>query len=386
MAYRRNLRGVYAYGMTKAPALYGIRQSNHDFSQEAAWGKNTFTNSLPIALAQYLNAERGAGIIEIRAVRGDDGEIETSQAEVALEKIWNAPPEEASFHFERVFDGFRKFGAEGQANQSDVVVLDAEGNHRRGLEVKLVVVPTSSTANNPLETQSCEIVARPPTIEQLAFSIARSFGEARKAEIGDIITGVLGNPMQWKWNDEEFIRDRIPLIAEAAEGIARAGIEDQTPLVLNAIWRTEGQKPTLAENAFDVFSWTDLAFLQLFRESARRRTGTTKVSRPERSLVWLVKCLFDYSVQGHLNFGSTVSEMPFSYQSDKAGSFAGDRTLRHMKGDEFFHPRITRDEIGNLISAEGVGFLAPERRLDATVFWQASLEKQKNPELREMGS
>ena len=160
--------------MKNVSALYGIAHSNHDFSQEAAWGKNTFTNSLPISLAQYLNAEHGAGIMEIRAVEDEDGQIGTSQAEIALEEIWNVSPENASFHFEQVFDGFRKYGAGGRANQSDVVVLDPEGNHRRALEVKLVVVPTSSTADNPLETQSCEIVARPPTVEQLAFSIVRS--------------------------------------------------------------------------------------------------------------------------------------------------------------------------------------------------------------------
>lgn len=81
-------------------------------------------------------------------------------------------------------------------------------------------------------------------------------------------------------------------VIEAAEDIIRNGIEEQTPLVVIAEWRTEGQTPRLDENAFDVFVVTDMALLSAFTQTANNRAKT--ISRPYRSVIWLVKSLYDY--------------------------------------------------------------------------------------------
>lgn len=103
-------------------------------------------------------------------------------------------------------------------------------------------------------------MVRPPTIEQLAFSIAHSYGTARRVELMDLIVSALGKPNDYKWSDEQFMLQQLPKVLEAAENVVRGGLQNQTPLVLTAAWRTESQKPVLQENAFDAFVWTDKVF------------------------------------------------------------------------------------------------------------------------------
>ena len=38
-----------------APGLFGINNSNRDFTRRQSWGKNQFNTSFPAALACYMN-------------------------------------------------------------------------------------------------------------------------------------------------------------------------------------------------------------------------------------------------------------------------------------------------------------------------------------------
>lgn len=155
-------------------------------------------------------------------------------------------------------------------NKSDVVVIDRiSGEHRRPLEIKLVVVPTSGTSRAPREKQSCEIVTRPPTIEQFSFSIAHSYGEPRRYELQEIIREAIGQPNDLSWSDQSRMIREVPHVLKAAETMVREGLAIQTPLVMTAVWRSEGQRPVLDKDAFDVFVWTDLAFIRLFMDAVR---------------------------------------------------------------------------------------------------------------------
>lgn len=179
---------------------------------------------------------------------------------------------------------------------------------------------------------------RPPTVEQLAFSIAHSYGQARRIELMDLIVRELGQPNDYKWTDEKFM-----------------------------------------------ITWTDMAFLQLFIDQLRREyfkaDGSPKpkapkqISRPSRALIWLVRSLLDYTVQNTLNFGIIHSQITYGVQSDKAGSFSGAASLKHLSSPEFLEPRVTRTELGEVLSPSSTQYLLPERRLDAAIAIQHLAEE-----------
>lgn len=375
----------YRYTGVVKPFLYGLDHASHDFSEASSLGKNIFTNAFPLSLAQYLATKRKLPIPMIKATLDSADRLSTEHVMTAWSEIIGTEPDRASFEFEGVYSGYSNY-THTNANKSDAVVIErGTGKHLRPLEIKLVVVPTSSTAQRDRKDQSCEIVVRPPTVEQLAFSIAHSYGQARRMELMELIVSELGQPNDYKWADERFMIDALPRILRAAENIVRGGLDVQTPLVLTAIWRSEGQKPVLDEHAFDVFVWTDLAFLQLFIDQLRRECykadGSPKtkapkqISRPSRALIWLVRSLFDYTVQNTLNFGSVHSQITYGAQSDKAGSFSGTASLKHLASPEFFEPRVTRTELSEVLSPSSTQHLLPERRLDAAIAIQHLAEE-----------
>lgn len=361
---------------TAQPYLYGLRNASHDFTQEESLGKNIFTNAFPISIAQYLSQKRHLDIPLVKAV-AIRGALSTKHSLTPWSEIIGADPESARFNFESIYSGYQKY-TKGQPNKSDIVVTDRDGNHTRPFEVKLVVIPNSQTATNPHDEQSCEIVVRPPTIEQLSFSIANSYGPDRRQDILNIIAKTLENPMDYKWSESSWMSQKIPLVTEAASEIIKGAIKTQTPFALTAIWRTIGQQPILEENAFDVFAWTDMAFVQLFINKANLERNSTGITRPQRSLIWLISALFDYAAQGTLDFMKHRSKITFGAQTDKAGSFAGDVPYKLLYSSEFINPRITKQELDYIISPAAFDYLMPERRLDGVIVTQHLINQQEN--------
>ena len=140
--------------------------------------------------------------------------------------------------------------------------------------------------------------------------------------------------MDYQWSNESWMQSRIIKVLKAANKIVQRGIDLQTPFAITAIWRTVGQKPILEENAFDVFVWTDMAFLQLFTDKIKERgDGVARnITRPERSVVWLVSALFDYATK-NLKFSKHHLKLLMAHKQIVA--FAGDVPLKHLKSQEF---------------------------------------------------
>lgn len=349
--------------------LYGLEHASHDFTKEKAFGKNIFTNAFPVSLLSYMSTELDLEPNYIRAkVIGGNPSVE--HITLPLEELIGVRINDAFWSFEDSFDGYNRLATTGTANRSDLVVKSrSTGKETRAFEVKLVTAPTSGTASKPREQQSCEIVVRPPTIEQMCFSIAASYGPAKRHEIGDMIADRLVHPMDFEWSNERYMLGKLPLVVDAAEDIIREGAELQTPFVLNALWRTKGKSSVFDDECFDVFIWSDLAFLQLFTQGARRaiEAESTEISRPSRSVIWLVKSLFDYSAQGKVTFGRTHSEITYGGQTDKAGAFSGNSVMPLIGCNNFYHPRVGKDAYKAIIAPEGIELLSPERRLDGFI-------------------
>lgn len=349
--------------------MYGLGHSNHDFTCERSFGKNIFTNAFPVALSVYMESELGLRPNYISVVAEDDGNLGIVHTTRSLHELIGVEPENAFWSFEDSFAGYDAY-ATGAANRSDLVVKDRRtGKELSAFEVKLVAAPTSGTAERKRCQQSCEIVVRPPTIEQMCFSIASSYGESKRHEIGDTIATALQHPMDYRWDDESFMLDKLSLIIEAADSIAKNGIAMQTPFVLNALWRTRGKSTVFDEECFDVFFWSDLAFMQLFARAAKRAVAgeAMVIGRPARSLIWLIKSLFDYAVQGKVTFDRTHSLITYGGQTDKAGAFSGNSVMDIMGCRNFVHPRIASNSYTAIISKEGIEMLSPERRLDSFI-------------------
>lgn len=348
--------------------LYGLEHASHDFTHKKSFGKNIFTNAFPVSLAVFMSRELNLEPNYIRASL--EGETLTVQhATLPLERIIGTPLDKAFWAFEDSFSGYGSL-ATGTANRSDLVVRNREtGEETRAFEVKLVAAPTSGTAEREREQQSCEIVVRPPTIEQMCFSIAASYGLDHRHDIGDMIAEKLEHPMDYEWSNERYMLDKLPLVVAAAEHIIREGINLQTPFVMNALWRTVGKSMVFDDECFDLFFWSDMAFLQLFTQASKRAIefGATEIGRPARSVIWLVKSLFDYSAQGKVTFEKTHSAITYGGQSDKAGAFSGNSVMPLIGCQSFYHPRVNKDEYKRIISAEGIEMLSPERRLDGFI-------------------
>ena len=201
----------------------------------------------------------------------------------------------------------------------------------------------------------------------------------QRHELGDIITDSLGRPMDYEWRNETYMRRHLPQVLEAATTIAKQGIGYQTPFALTGMWRTKGQAPVFDDECFDAFFWTDMAFVQLFTNVTKKaiESGDNQIGRPARSVVWLVKCLFDYSAQRIITFSNTHRDITYGGQTDKAGSFSGQRTLKFTNFRPFFHPRVPAAAYKEIISDEGIAMLKPERRLDAAILTTTLLEESR---------
>lgn len=360
--------------MEMVSPLYGLWNSNHDFYKSKSWGKNIFTNAFPVAVAQYEAIVMGLDPILIKASKEPNGNVATVQCPSPWTDILDADPHSAQFLFETAFDPYRRY-TRGEPNKSDVTVADAAGGHRRALEVKLTAVPDSASYNRTRAEQSAEIVARPLMIEQLAVSIAHSFGPGGVKALRETIqqSDRLPHPQQARWSDEAWMITKMPAILAVIEDVIVNGIGSQTPMVLNVVWRTVGRTPELEDNCFETFVWTDMAFTALFLNSARSLKN--QITRPQRALIWIVKMLWDYASQGRVDAIDTT-DLAYGLQTDKAGSFAGPATYPFLCGEYLNKPRIPSSAVGKIIHPNYRDFLAPERRLDAALFIESYINKR----------
>jgi len=308
----------------------------------------------------------------VSATVADDGEITTEHTDTNWKDIILTDPKTAVWSFESTYSEYAKY-TNDTPNGSDVVVKNKEGKDTSAFEIKLVVVPTSGSANKPREKQWCELVIRPASIEQLAFSIARSYGIEQRDTLRKIIVEALGAPQDLSWPSASAMMGHKNAVIKAAENIIRSGIGEQTPLVVIAEWRTEGQTPRLDENAFDVFVVTDMALLSVFIQTAKNKSK--KISRPYRSVIWLVKSLYDYSVQHSLQFLDITAKLNYGLQSDKSASFTR-RATEMLDSDNFQHPRVKRNEVENILPPKAFKVLAPERRLDGALMTHYIINRQ----------
>lgn len=348
--------------MQKQPALFGIKHSNRDFTQKSSWGKNQFNSSFPASLACYMySKELKANYLCLNQ------QHDIFHNEIAFDELFCISPlsDNTFYAFESAHTPYEQLLI-GNTPRIDLVIQDkTKGTCLRGLEVKLTALPDHSTYNLSEDKYGTEIVVRPDTIVYLACSIAQSY-KGKVERLKEIIHKEFESILDW--SDPQIIVDWIQKIAQAVNLILQVNIDEQLPLLFQPIWKTEGKSPKLAENCLDVFVWSNFAFTQFILNFSSFDIAIHRISRQTRTLIWLFKMLYDFSINEHFDHAKIIDLLSYNTKNDKAFSANGRVTHPYMKCQSLEKPRIMKNEIKKIILKGGQNLLSPERRFDAIIF------------------
>lgn len=343
-------------------ALYGIENSNR--SSEDLWGKNQFNSSFPVALCCYM---RDAQIAPVYIAVTSDFLCNTSDEIINFSDVFNTQKTGAGirFEFETAFSPFSEFLYD-ELGGIDLVTKDSEtGKFLRPLEVKLTVVPDSTTCELDENLWSSELVIRPATSSYAALSIYNSVKALSNAR--EILEPSAEKISDWN-NATEIITQKESII-----GALRCYLETfhakQSPLLVHPIWKTQGKGPQLASNCFDVFVWSDFAVCKAFIDKANKEQSKKKVSRALRESARMLRCLNELHTKGKVNIKSIYKNMGLGHQTDKAVSLSGTATTNYMAHPRLTKPILLKNNLKEIILNGGERLLSPERRFDATIYF-----------------
>ncbi|MEA5571996.1 HindVP family restriction endonuclease [Calothrix sp. UHCC 0171] len=348
---------------TSKPELFGIKNSNRDFSQQESWGKNQFNNSFPASLACYMDS---IGLQPVYLTL-DQG-LKVTQEKIEVSEIFGIKPLSPNlfFAFESDYVPYLKI-VTGKLPRLDLVTLDttSDASCLRGIEIKLTALPDNSTYKLSDDKYGCEIVTRPDTIVYLALTIVDKFQNHR-----DILLNYL-DPVLSKVQDWASIRSILPHIVDIADCLDNLlinYINIQTPFVMQPVWKTVGKTSKLYKQCLDIFIWSNFAFTRLFFDVTKRCIQKEEtIQRPMRSVIWLGRMLYDFAQTGKIHHKLIIDTLTYNTKNDKAFALNGLNTFHYMKCQELISPRVTKDEVRSIILGGGQNFLSPERRFDAII-------------------
>lgn len=354
---------------SQEPGLFGLRHSNRDFSQEEAWGKNCFNSSFPASLCSYLHS-RNLENIYIKLT--SNLEVEHSRISTAAFYGINPDSDNIFYAFETQFTPYQQYLI-GTLPGVDLVTQARDlGSCLQAIEIKLTALPDNTTCNLTEDFYGCEIVIRPDTIVYLACSIVDTLklnslnSSSMRFLIGEHFAEISD------WSDPASIIPHIPEMLDSIDSILLSIVDDQKPFLMQPIWKTEGKSPKLIDHCLDVFVWSNLAFSRLFidlTKSEINKFGYVRtIPRHTRTLIWLFKMLYDFSVSGSFNHGRIIDNLSYNTKNDKAFAVSGRVTHAYMKSDSLRQPRIQKQEIKRIILGGGQNLLSPERRFDAIIY------------------
>jgi len=345
------------------PRLFGIKNSNRDFTLKESWGKNQFNSSFPASLGCYLHS-KGLAAVYLKLNR----ELKVEHNSVSINHLYgiDSISENLYFAFENPFAPYQRFMI-GDMPRIDLVTQEFEtGVPLKGIEIKLTALPDNSTCELPEDKYGCEIVTRPDTIIYLACSIAKLY-KNNLSDLREIIGGKFDSITDW--TDAGKVLPFISDMAKVIDDVFLDKIPYQESLMMHPIWKTIGKSPQLADNCLDIFVWSNFAFSYLFLDVAKKELSGrgSRISRHVRTVVWLFKMLYDFSKSRQINYGRVIDELSYNTKNDKAFAVSGRVTRPYMESQFLTKPRIEKKEIKNIILGGGQKLLSPERRFDAII-------------------
>lgn len=265
---------IYA---TMKPGLFAQNHNNssRDYSKPYFWGKNQFNSSFPASLVAYMGS-KGIKPVYIKT----DAHNSIIHDYITASDLYMIDPlsDNAFFMFESGFPAYDKFYT-GDREKIDLVMVDAASDSPLiGLEIKLTAIPDNTTKHKSEDNYGCEIVVRPPTINFIACSICHTFsGNDGKAKLKELLGDIHIN----HWEEINEVLPRYNEIKDAIMRVSSYLVDKQTPLIVNAVWKTVEGKPILADDCLDVFVWSNLAIIQMFNKGDSSNT----ISRHMRAMI-----------------------------------------------------------------------------------------------------
>jgi hypothetical protein len=339
----------------QAPSLYGLVNTNVDFSSKDAWGKNKFNNTFPAALCCYLE-HLGLGAVYLKL--GDSGTISQDTISIPdLFRVTSSLDPDIYFSFETEYAPFQPL-VYGSIERNDLVIRsNSTPTYHSSLEIKLTALPDNSTCTLNDNEQGCEIVVRPTTICYLACSIAYSLNEMLRDNLQPIeLTD---------WTDPQEVCGSLEIMHTTLRGISNNFKDLQSPILLQPIWKTVGKSPKLADYCLDVFCWSDMAFLSFILDISVN--SFTTMNRQGRTVAWIYKILQEITINRRFDFKRIVNELTYNVKNDKAFAANGSITHRFMSCERLTAPAISKNEIKNIVLNGGQNYLSPERRFDSII-------------------
>lgn len=345
------------------PGIYGVTNSNRDFTQADTWGKNQFNSSFPAGLTNFLVSKSLKNVYICL-----DKDLKKNHQKISAEELYGIHPksDDLFFSFESPFTPYQQLVIGSLPRVDLVTQLRSNGQCLKAIEVKLTALPDNSTCHLSEEYYGCEIVIRPDTIVYLACSIAVNFKDKQK-ELSQIIGDKFDNITDW--TDGNSVWSKITNMIATIDKIILSVLDKQEPILLQPIWKTNGKSPKLSDNCLDVFVWSNFAFTQLFLDIAiGELSANNRITRQIRTIIWLFKMLYDFSKHGQINHHKIFDELSYNTKNDKAFAVSGRITHRYMACAELTKPRIEKKDIRKIILGGGQSLLSPERRFDAIIF------------------
>lgn len=344
--------------MTKS-GLFGIVHSNR--TPDDHWGKNCFNSSFPTAMACYMMANNIPAIyIHLNE------KMQVVADTIPIEQVFGCSTKETkdlSFQFETVYEPYQKYSFD-TIDGIDLVVKDTKHRFLAPVEIKLTVVPDNSTFEKSEREWGAEMVIRSATTSYCALGMFDSVANEARA-IREIFEPACSNIQMWD-NDFEMTH-KTPNLCNAINTFEKAYLNNQKPLLMQTLWKTQGKSPVLAENAFDIVVWSDYAFSRLFVDSVLETAKT--MSRPARSTARLARCLWELSKSGKIRMTDIYRQMAFGNQTDKEFSVNGLHWRKYVNHERIFRPILNKDAVNEIIQDGFIEKLSPERRFDQTLYF-----------------
>jgi len=349
--------------MIKKPGLYGITASNR--TNMDLWGKNQFNSSFPIALACYMR-DHGCKAVYLKL----DKKLNVCPVEISFNDVFNSklPNDKLYFSFESKFEPYQKYASD-DIGGIDLVVKSIDGKFLRPLEIKLTVLPDSGTSTKAEKLWGSEIVIRPATTKYCALGIADSC--TRKMDDIRERFEPIGLDMQ-NWGNRVEISSKMEDMLKCINSFEKDYVSHQKPVLLQPVWKTQGQSPMLADQAFDIFVWSDFALSRLFLDNAWENRKGKKINRQMRSAARFFRFMYQMSTSHKVALSKIYHEMDFGRQTDKEFAVAGNTTNKYMSGSpRLLRPCLPSSVVREVILNGGEEELKPERRFDQTLYFTA---------------
>lgn len=345
---------------TKVPGLFGQKHSSRDYTKAESWGKNQFNSSFPASLVAYMYS-KNIKPIYIKT----DANNAIVHGEISDIDLFGIDPlcDDAFYNYEAGFAPYEKY-YQGEREHIDLVMLNNKTNTvLSGLEVKLTALPDNTTKSEPEADWGTEIVMRPPTICFLACSICEHYSTLEaKERLRSMLRRV---PQINHWEEIEEVLVQYTNILNSILAISTDMCEYQKPLIIQPIWKTEGNKMRLKDDCLDVFVWSNLAIIQMC--CTEDSTAIRKINRFHRTIIWLYKMLLDYVTYDTFDYKRIIRLQSYNLANDKAFALPGAKSRGFLRNDIVVKPRISKYEIKNIILGGGQDLLSPERRFDAVI-------------------